>query len=283
MSKDRVEEFARKAGEKTQTYIRDLMAENERLRIKTADLESRLLKNLDDKEKVPQLQGQINNLQTMVNLLEQQLAEVRKLYTGAMEEAGRYRNELDKLRQALTAASEESLRFKQQYERVEASNGNLINLFVTTYRLHATLDRDEVLASINETVINLIGSEDFAVFELDPKAGDLVLVNSFGIDRALFQRVAMGSGPIGEAAREGELMILERGRGRNGLPAGKSLEIFIPFRLHGRVTGGIAIFSLLPQKEELEELDRELFDLLSSHAATALYSTRLHTQTAERS
>lgn len=276
MSKHRIEEFVRKAGEQNQTYIHDLMLENERLRARAAELGIHLLKNIDEVEKIPLFQGQINNLQTMVSLLDQQLVETRKLYTGALEEAGRYRGELDKLRQTLSAVHEENLRFKQQYERVEHANGNLINLFVTTYRLHATLDRKEVLASINETVINLIGSEDFAVYELDPDGCWLHLVNSFGINGESFQRVALGAGPIGRAAQAGELLILDRGHGENGLPEGKALEIFIPLKLSGEVTGGIAIFSLLPQKDVLEELDRELFDLLSCHAATALYSTRLH-------
>ena len=43
-----------------------------------------------------------------------------------------------------------------------------------------------------------------------------------------------------------------------------------------RVTGAIAIFRLLPQKTGFEEVDRELFELLATHAATALYCTALH-------
>jgi GAF domain-containing protein len=47
------------------------------------------------------------------------------------------------------------------------------------------------------------------------------------------------------------------------------------------VTGAIAIFRLLPQKVGLEEVDRELFELLATHAATALYCTQLHEQLAQ--
>jgi hypothetical protein len=42
------------------------------------------------------------------------------------------------------------------------------------------------------------------------------------------------------------------------------------------VTGAIALFRLLPQKPALEDVDHELFELLATHAATALYCTRLH-------
>jgi hypothetical protein len=41
------------------------------------------------------------------------------------------------------------------------------------------------------------------------------------------------------------------------------------------VTGAVALFRLLPQKLELLELDRELFRLLESHLALALYCSEL--------
>jgi hypothetical protein len=50
--------------------------------------------------------------------------------------------------------------------------------------------------------------------------------------------------------------------------------------LDGRVTGAIAIFKLLPQKAGIEDLDREIFELLATHAATALYCTGLHAKLA---
>jgi hypothetical protein len=46
-------------------------------------------------------------------------------------------------------------------------------------------------------------------------------------------------------------------------------------RLTGKVTGAIAVFRLLGQKSGLEEIDLQLFDLLASHAATALYSSHV--------
>ena len=42
----------------------------------------------------------------------------------------------------------------------------------------------------------------------------------------------------------------------------------------------IAIFGLLPQKGGIEDLDRELFDLLATQAAFALYCTGLHAKVA---
>jgi GAF domain-containing protein len=50
------------------------------------------------------------------------------------------------------------------------------------------------------------------------------------------------------------------------------LTACIPLVLDGHVIGAIAVFRLLDQKEsKLAPLDFELFDLLATHAASALY------------
>ena len=43
-----------------------------------------------------------------------------------------------------------------------------------------------------------------------------------------------------------------------------------------RKVGAIVIFRLLSHKPRFEALDHELFGLLATHAATALYSSDLH-------
>ena len=44
--------------------------------------------------------------------------------------------------------------------------------------------------------------------------------------------------------------------------------------------GAIAIFRLLPQKAAVEDLDRELFDLLATQAGMALHCAALHARLA---
>ena len=54
-------------------------------------------------------------------------------------------------------------------------------------------------------------------------------------------------------------------------------------RVDGRVTGAIAIFRLLPQKQDsLEPVDEELLGLLASQAGIALYCTQLHREAMTR-
>ena len=50
--------------------------------------------------------------------------------------------------------------------------------------------------------------------------------------------------------------------------------VVIPLHVRGSALGVIALYKLLDQKASLSELDRQLFDLLASHAATALVCSR---------
>src|ERR1044071_803809 len=99
--------------------------------------------------------------------------------------------ENERLRKRLTEAEEESRDFVARYVEVEMQNTNLANLYVASYQLHGTLDRDRVLTAIKEVIINLIGSEELAIWEVDEAANALVLADSFGIDVAAWQRVAL--------------------------------------------------------------------------------------------
>jgi hypothetical protein len=90
--------------------------------------------------------------------------------------------------------------------------------------------------------------------------------------------VPVVSGRIGRVAASGDNDI-----GRGGTtdrPQEANLTACVPFKLDGKVTGALALFRLLPQKAAFEAVDHELFDLLATHAATALYCTSLHARLA---
>lgn len=163
--------------------------------------------------------------------------------------------------------------FSARYVDVEQQNTNLANLYVATYQLHGTLDRDRVLGAIKEVIINLIGSEELGIWEI---TGDkLTLLDSFGIDAAQWDRVSLDGhgGLIGLVAETGQRYVA----GEVDIIGGgsqESLSACIPLKLDDTVIGVIGIFRLLPQKEGFEPIDLELFELLGSHAATALYCTR---------
>jgi hypothetical protein len=173
----------------------------------------------------------------------------------------------------LRQVDDENQRRTEEFTQLQEQTNNLANLYVATYRLHGTLERRDVLESIREIVANLIGSEEMALFDVDWADQALLLIDSNGLDPARYQSVALNAGLIGAAVRTGKPLVVEnqvRGPGEEALTA------VIPLQLAGAVTGVIAIFRLLPQKSKFEDLDRELFDLLASHAAMALHCTQLH-------
>jgi hypothetical protein len=222
----------------------------------------------------------------------QELLEERKTLTGAVgelradkdrlaAEVRALRDELERghgerrqLQRQLDEIERENQRFTEQYVRIEQENNNLANLYVASYRLHGTLERAEVLSAIQEIVTNLVGCEELGVFELDRDRGGLSLIASTGIDEERFRWVALDDGPIGQAARTGERYVAGAGV-REGVDPPGAVTACIPLTLDGNVVGVIAMFRLLQQKNGLEELDHELFALLATHAATALYCTRL--------
>jgi len=176
------------------------------------------------------------------------------------------------LAERMAVVEAESRQFASRYVEVEQQNSSLANLYVASYQLHGTIDRRRVIAAIKEVIINLIGSEELAVWE---RRGDgvLHLVGSFGIDAAKWNTVTAADGVIGACLKNGERFVAGESA---AVPQGRQerLTACIPLRLDDNVTGMIGIFRLLPQKEGLAPVDYELFDLLASHAASALYCTR---------
>lgn len=175
------------------------------------------------------------------------------------------------LKERVAAIEAESRQFAARYVEVEQQNSNLANLYVASYQLHGTLDRQRIVQAIKEIIINLIGSEELVVWE---REGDhLQCVGSFGVDASEWDAVWFGEGVIGLCAATGQRFVA----GQTALaPFGReqALTACIPLKLDETVVGAIAFFRLLPQKDGLAPVDHELFDLLASHAASALYCTR---------
>jgi hypothetical protein len=258
--------YVRRVQEGTQRYAHDLLAEHERLLGLVATLQARVAeleaRAQDDEERLRASEA----LEARAGLLESENLRLREQLQRHLREQAHVQAQLETIR-------EESRRYSMQYAEVEQQNSNLANLYVASYRLHGTLDRDEVLQTIQEILANLIGSEEIAVFERE--GATLSLVASCGIDPSSCRRVPVGAGVIGRAVETGRVHVVAEPAVRHGGDLESRLTACIPLTLGDRVIGAIAIFRLLPQKTAIEALDHELFDLLATHAATALYCTGL--------
>lgn len=226
--------------EEVQRYLREVLDDNNALRLLLANART---ENLELTGEVERLRAESERHQGMQVHLREQLMEIE------------------------TA----SARYAAQYSQVEQQNSNLANLYVASYQLAGTVDRDAVLQAIQEIVANLIGSEEIGIYEMNEARTQLVLAASFGIDAVRMARIDVGRGTIGAAASTGELYVSPT----NG-PDADNLTACIPLRVDGTVIGAVVIFGLLAHKPVLNDVDREMFDLLAVHAATSLYCANLH-------
>jgi phage-related minor tail protein len=263
--------YVLKVGEDNRRYAQDLLSENERLRFLVASLDSERLSLVEKVADVDRLLQERDTLGAVVASLRQDQQRLEAELLRVCDERSRHERDRDELRDQLADIERQNRRFSEEYVEVEKRNNNLMSLYVASYRLHGTVNRKEVLDTIQEIVANLVGCEEQAVFEVE--GGTLRLIASVGIDPEAYGELVLGEGAIGRAALEGTIYVPGPGKGR-GVDEG--LTACIPLKLEGEVTGAIALFGLLPQKPALEDVDHELFELLATHAATALYCTQLH-------
>ena len=185
----------------------------------------------------------------------------------AREEAREARAERDRLKARLDELEAEHRRISDEYVAILEQTTDVARRYVALERLHGGLDRDGTLTAIHEVVVNLVGSEEYGLYE---RRGDrLELVHSFGLDRARWSSFEVGKGAVGRAARTGAIYVA----GREGPPAPEDADLsaVVPLRAGDRVPGVLAIFRLLGHKPVLDEQDQAVFDLLAVHAGIALH------------
>lgn len=230
-------------------FTQELLKENERLRYRILQLEE-FQCNL---EGVPPASDENRRLFQRIEELEREKEEI----------LGRIRH-----------VEAENQDFAARYIEIEDENNNLANLYIASYQLHSTLDFKEVLQIITEIIINLIGAEEFAIMLLDEKSNEIQAVASEGIQREDIPHVKFGKGIIGEVAKTGENYFVED-VSKYVYDLHKPM-VCIPLKIKEHVIGALVIYKLLQQKPNFAAVDYELFTLLAGHAATAIFSSRLY-------
>lgn len=246
----RAEEFLQ-LFKKGAEFTQELLKENERLRFQLLQTQGAA-----EGEPLPYSGlGEVAALRQRIGDLEQEKQEI-----------------LERIKQV----EEENLDFANRYVEIEAENNQLANLYIASYQLHSTLDYAEVLQVISEIIINLIGAEQFAILLLEEKTGSLRPVMAEGMDLAEFPPLELGQGIIGRVAEAGENHFVADLEGYKA-----DLEnplVAIPLKIKDHVIGVIVIYGLLVQKQRFAEVDYELFTLLAGHAATAIFSSKLYSE-----
>ena len=247
MSEERAEKFL-ELFNKGKEFTEELLKENQRLRFRVASLEGAGASG----EEVQRLRAEV-----------QQLAEENKRIQGQFK-----------------VVEEENKDFASRYIEVEEQNNNLANLYVASYQLHSTLDFREVIQIVQEIVINLVGAESFAILLLDEKTNELKTIASEGEDvmpGVENVSIRLGDGVMGNVAKTGESYYINQDIETGKVTIDKPLAA-VPLKIKEHVIGLIAIYKLLQQKDSFSAVDYELFSLLAAHAATAIFSSKLYSQ-----
>ena len=235
---------------KGKEFTEELLRENQKLRYRLASMETE--HSTASNDEVTRLREQISQLSEENRRIQQRFREVE----------------------------EENKDFAHRYIEIEEQNNNLANLYVASYQLHSTLDFREVIQIVQEIVINLIGAEAFAILLLDEKTNELKAIASEGEDvmPGVDQISArLGEGIMGTVAKTGESYYINQDVEGGKITIDKPLAA-VPLKIKEHVIGLIVIYKLLQQKDAFSAVDYELFSLLAAHAATAIFSSKLYSQ-----
>lgn len=245
--------------EEGKELTQDLLKENERLRYKIAGLKNEARRS----EKQSEITG-VYRLKERIRQLESEVTSLSK--------------EISEQRQLSSMIENENKDFADRYIKVERQNSDLVNLYVASYRLHSTLNYSDVVTIIKEIVINLIGAEVFGVYIVNKDASKLELIADEGLEDQRDAGISLGEGILGKTAINGDTYVesLAEKAPSSSVHDDRLLACF-PLKVKDEVMGVIAIYRLLVQKLDFQPVDFEMFNLLSGHAATALYGAKMFT------
>jgi GAF domain-containing protein len=156
----------------------------------------------------------------------------------------------------------------------EKETNRLLGLYAGLYQLHASLDPAVVVSAVHDVVTNLLGADRFALllFEGRQRTGPVrVAMISDEADMAEFctDDEYRGGDPLIDAA-------LKEGRFRLVPTKSSRALAVIPLAVDDQPVGALVIFKLFEHRPPLGVDDEALLELLAVHAASAVYSARMH-------
>jgi hypothetical protein len=190
----------------------------------------------------------------------------------ARDRLDRCQAEVVRLRRRAEAAEAANHRMAAEHAELAEGLSVLTRLWVAASALHEAADENAALRALEEVMINLAGTEEFGLFEVE--GGLLVPVHAFGVADGRLRPHAP-AGVVARAVESGDAW-----RADSPHPDPEDAPTFepvacIPLRMGGRVAGVVVAWSFLPQKMAFEPFDVELYALLANRAALALRAARL--------
>lgn len=173
--------------------------------------------------------------------------------------------EVQRLRGLVDAAGAALNTLRDRCEELEESKAHLTRLAVASAQLHESDDEAEALRNLLDLLVNLIGTEQTAIWRLSSDGATLELRASQGIDAEPWQCVPVDQGSLGKAVSTGEIVVEGEGEPCQGGPS-----VCVPLLVGRRVVGVVAVFRLLPHRGALRPQDADVFRMVSQQAGFAL-------------
>jgi GAF domain len=268
-------EYVRQVGESTRRYAADLLAENEKVAALASSLRAEKKRLEEDLADSQFRESQTEDLRAAIDTLIGERIRLMGQLSLLRDQLGRERERKEDLAFRLAQAEESNRCFRERFDNVEQLNAHLADLYVASYRIHRSQDREDVLTAIREVIVNIMCSEEFAIFEMADD-GSLRLATSLGLGPDEHAASYLSSGKIAEALAQGTIYVASQPSPATARP--RAPWACIPLKIEGTTIGAIAIFGLPQHKVRPEPLDHELFALLAIHAAAALYCSDLHSR-----
>lgn len=220
-----------------ETFVRQLIAENERLR-------SELSEAYPDRGDLPE--------PTPASVMEGLVARIAELE--AEGEAARHQDGSPSADQA------------QRIEQLENENYHLASMYVAGLQFHSARSLPDVIQTITEILLNFVGIGAFTVFVLDEERHVLFpLAREGGDIDAVDEIPSNDNGPI--------TAMIHRGRPwTRGDPAYADdyAIMYLPLVSNRRLVAVLRLESFLAQKPTFEDNDYSLLSMISEHAGIAI-------------
>jgi hypothetical protein len=148
--------------------------------------------------------------------------------------------------------------------------GAQAKVYAARMRLQNAVDQADALDAIREIAASLIGTEEVAVFKVDKKRSELWLYWSFGVDPNKHSVLEVNREPKLKHVLSGKPVYRLRLSNENLLSTDDPVTALVPILVDGSASAVIVLFRLFPHKSGMEQVDREICDVLSHCAGRAI-------------
>ena len=222
---------------------------------------------------VAELQVTLERAGKLMGVLQQKVPEIPGLSEQAGSKAGA---QVQELQANLATAENDMSELATRLVDTENHRSRLMNLYVATYQLHATLDVEEVTTTIAEIARDLVGAEKFVLLLRDESRADCEVALTQGLNGTdepfTGSRYRGGEQVVDQTLADGVL------RMDDGLGSSRVMAV-VPLSVQGAIVGAVVVLKLFDHKGSFTGDDKDLLDLLAAHAASALLAARMYSAT----